>query len=107
VIPTEKNSTRSLKECLVTINRSILFVEVGVVGNSLLSFSNNWEDEGLSILRTIGTDTKVDFLGVSIVFVSNGKRKDGIGGGLSNMAELTFSKRLGGLRRDELFIKLS
>lgn len=98
MIPAEKNSTRSLKECLIAINRSILLVEVGVVGNSLLSFSNNWEDEGLAILRTVGTDTKVDFSGVFIVFVSNRKRKDGIGGGLSDMAELTLSKRLGGLR---------
>lgn len=98
MIPAEKNSTRSLKECLIAINRSILLVEVGVVGNSLLSFSNNWEDEGLAILRTISTDTKVDFSGVFVVFVSDRKRKDGIGGGLSDMAELTLSKRLSGLR---------
>ena len=98
MIPAEKNSTRSLKECLITINWSILFVEVSVVSNSLLSFSNNREDEWLSILRTIGTNTKVYFLGVFVVFVPDRKRKDRIGGGLGNVAELTLSKRLGSLR---------
>lgn len=107
VVPSEKDSTRSLKECLITINGCILLVESGIIGNSLLSLPDNGEDKWLAILRAVSTNTEVNLVGVLIVFVSNRKREDGVGGGLGNVSELTLSIRLGSLGGDKLFIELS
>lgn len=70
VIPTEEGHAGTLVEVLVAINGRVFLVKLGVVDDHLLSLADNGEDVRLTILRSVSTDTKVDFLGELVVLVA-------------------------------------
>lgn len=69
VIPAEKTLSSSLVEDLVSIDRRVFLVKRVVSCDFALSSSDNWENIGLSIVRPVSTDSKIDLLFESIRLV--------------------------------------
>jgi hypothetical protein len=58
----------------------------------VLNLLHYWEDEWFSIVISVSTNTKVDFLIILISFEVSGKRENWISGGLGNMTEVVASE---------------
>lgn len=69
MVPSEEHTSGTLGKGLVTINRTVLFVERMIISNGLFSLADHGEHERLSVVRPISTDTQVDLSGVFVVLV--------------------------------------
>ena len=87
MVPSEEGSSGSLAESLVSILRGVLLIERVVVDDFLFDLPDDGEDEWLSIFISVGSDTKVDLVGVLVGLESLGKSEDGVGGGEGDVLE--------------------
>lgn len=87
MIPSEENSSCTLVEICKSIDWKVFFLEV-LGDDSSLSFSDNWEDVWFSILRSVGTDSKVDLVWVLAVFVSDREGENWVSWSLVDVVEL-------------------
>ena len=94
MIPTKKCTSRTLCEKWVTINWAVLLVKTVIICNSFLSLTDYWEHEWLTVVRSVGTDSKIDFVRIFVVFVTDRQAEDWIGWSLCNMAPLICSGSL-------------
>jgi hypothetical protein len=88
MVPSEESTSSSSVEVGITINGSVFFIEGHVFADHLLGLADNGEDVRLSVVVTVGTDTKVNFLGEGIGLETGGEGEDRISGGLLDVLEL-------------------
>lgn len=89
VIPTEQDTSGSLVEICKSIDGGVFFIKREIGDDHLFGFADDGEDEGFSVIVSVGTDTEVDLVGVFVVLVASGKTENGICGGHLNLSELT------------------
>jgi len=68
----------------------------------VLNLLDNWEDEGFTIVVSVGAYTEIYLLGILIILEVSGEREDGISRSLLNVDEVV-STELGGFRV-EMFV---
>ena len=71
MVPSEKNTLGSLVENGVSIDWGVLLVEFVVGADLSFSISYNLENVRLTIVISISTNSKVDFLGEGVSLVSS------------------------------------
>merc|ERR1712159_718526 len=92
---TEQQFSSDSSESSMTVDRKIFLVDGWVVGNFLLSISDNVEDVRLSLVVSVSTNADIDLLGVLVGFVGIGNTEDSIRRSQFDVFESTRSVVLG------------
>jgi hypothetical protein len=92
VVPAEGDHLGALDEVSNTLNRGVFLVEGGVLNDLLLDLLDDGENEGLAVVVSVSTDTKVDLLGILVILEACGQRKDGISGGHLDVGEVVHAE---------------
>ena len=88
MVPAELSTAGTLIEVSETIDGRVLFVELQVITDELLSLANDGEDIGRTVVISVGTDTEVALLRVLVSLEASGKRQDGVSGRLLDVGEV-------------------
>ena len=104
MVPSEKNTLGSLVENGVSIDWGVLLVEFVVGADLSFSISYNLENVRLTIVISISTNSKVDFLGEGVSLVSSLEGKNWISWGHGDRAEFVVAVG-GSLLRVELCVE--
>ena len=73
---------------MISVDWEVLLVEGVVSADSSFGSSDDWEDEWLSIVVSVGTDSEVDLVGVGVVLESKGESEDWVSWSLLDVGEL-------------------
>ena len=87
-VEAEEDTLGALVEGVETVDGEVLLVEGDIGDNGQLGLAHNWEDVGLSVVITVGTNTKVDLLWVLVGLEACSQGQDRVRGGHFNVLEL-------------------
>ena len=88
-VEAEEDTLGALAELSKTIDGQILLIKSGISDNCCLSLADDGEDVGLAIVVAVGTDTKVDLLGVLVGLEALSQTEDRVSGGHGDVSELS------------------
>ena len=88
-VEAEEDTLGALAELSETIDGQILLIKSGISDNCCLSLADDGEDVGLAVVVAVGTDTKVDLLGVLVGLEALSQTEDRVSGGHGDVSELS------------------